>query len=138
MVFRISSSQEEGGERLFAKRTVRLEGDERGQLCALHWNDERVEVDLVIQAMGFAGPETAGLSAQLGVELDARGNVKGDTRFQTSVPGVFVGGDAYRGASLIVWAISDGRELARHVDAFLMGRHSRLPSKGRDLPFGGR
>ncbi len=138
LVFRVSSSQEEGGERGFGLRTQKLESDASGRVCALWWNDQRVETDLVIQAMGFLGPETATLAQQLGLELDARGNVRGDSRFQTNVPGVFVGGDAYRGASLIVWAISDGRELARHVDAFLSGKPSRLPTKGRDQPFGGR
>ncbi len=132
LVFRVSSSQEEGGQRFFSKRTERLEGDEQGKLKALWWNGERVECDLLIQAMGFTGPDTEALQQQLGVEL------KGHAPFLTNVPGVFVGGDAYRGASLIVWAISDGRELARHVDAFLMGRPSTLPTKGRDLPFGGR
>ncbi|MBL8949375.1 MAG: hypothetical protein JNK82_01265, partial [Myxococcaceae bacterium] len=107
-------------------------GDEQGRLTALWWNGERVPCDLLIQAMGFTGPETEPLSAQLGVEL------KGAQKFETNVPGVFVGGDAYRGASLIVWAISDGRELARQVDAFLSGKPSKLATKGRDLPFGGR
>ena len=138
LVFRVSSSQEEGGARGFSLRTQRLEGDAEGRVCALWWNDSRVETDFVIQAMGFLGPETASLAAQLGVELDGRGNVRGGAGFQTNVPGVFAGGDAYRGASLIVWAISDGRELARQVDTFLSGRPSKLPSKGRDQPFGGR
>ncbi|MBL8953341.1 MAG: glutamate synthase subunit beta, partial [Myxococcaceae bacterium] len=69
MVFRVSSSQEEGGERHFSKRTEKLEGDEQGRLTALWWNGERVPCDLLIQAMGFTGPETEPLSAQLGVEL---------------------------------------------------------------------
>ena len=140
LVFRVSSSQEEGGERGFSLRTQRLEGDAEGRVRALWWNDERVETDLVIQAMGFLGPETSTLTEQLGVELDARGNLRGVSAagFQTNVPGVFAGGDAYRGQSLIVWAISDGRELARQVDAFLTARPSPLPTKGRDQPFGGR
>lgn len=151
-VFRTSSSQAEGGERRFARRTTRLEGRE-GKLVAMHWvqvelrdgqlvdvpgSEERVEVDLLIQAMGFLGADAKPLEAQLGLALDARGNVKVDRAFQTSLPGVFSGGDAARGASLIVWAIADGRELARSVDAFLTGQPSRLPTKGRDSPFGGR
>ncbi|MDP2272368.1 MAG: glutamate synthase subunit beta [Archangium sp.] len=135
LVFRTSSSQEEGGKRLFARRTTRLEGRD-GQLTALHWGDvnnpadeERVEVDLLIQAMGFVGADGRQVHEQLGVELDARGNVKVSPSFATSVPGVFSGGDSSRGASLIVWAISDGRELARSVDTFLTQRPSRLPSK---------
>ncbi len=135
LVFRTSSSQEEGGKRLFARRTTRLEGVD-GQLTAMHWVDverpdqeERVEVDVLIQAMGFLGADGTQASEQLGVLLDARGNVKVDSRFATNVDGVFGGGDAARGASLIVWAISDGRELARSVDSFLSGKVSRLPSK---------
>jgi glutamate synthase (NADPH/NADH) small chain len=138
LVFRTSSSQEEGGQRLFGRRTLRLEGA-NGKLTALHWVDttaeaheERVEVELLVQAMGFLGPQTAALQSQLGIELDTRGNIKADRRFETNVPGVFAGGDAHRGASLIVWAISDGRELARHVDTFLSGRPSTLPARGRD------
>jgi glutamate synthase (NADPH/NADH) small chain len=134
-VFRTSSSQEEGGKRFFARRTTKLEGRE-GQLTALHWvdvenpaNEERVEVDLLIQAMGFLGADGRQVNEQLGTALDARGNVKVDAGFATSVPGVFAGGDASRGASLIVWAISDGRELARSVDSFLTGKPSRLPAK---------
>lgn len=137
LIFRTSSSQEEGGQRVFARRTTRLEGHE-GQLTALHWvdvdnpaNEERVEVDLLIQAMGFLGADGSQVHEQLGATLDARGNVKVDAQFATSVPGVFSGGDAARGASLIVWAIADGRELARSVDTFLTGKPSHLPTKGR-------
>ena len=135
LIFRTSSSQEEGGQRVFARRTTRLEGRD-GQLTALHWadvqnpaNEERIEVDLLIQAMGFLGADGRQVNEQLGVELDQRGNVKVDQQFATSVPGVFAGGDSSRGASLIVWAISDGRELARSVDTYLTGRPSKLPSK---------
>ncbi|MDP1828291.1 MAG: glutamate synthase subunit beta [Archangium sp.] len=137
LVFRTSSSQEEGGQRRFARRTTKLEGS-GGQLTALHWvdvqnpaNEERVEVDLLIQAMGFLGADGRQVNEQLGAALDQRGNLAVDAQFATSVPGVFAGGDASRGASLIVWAISDGRELARSVDAFLTGKPSRLPTKGR-------
>ncbi len=152
LVFRTSSSQEEGGARVFAHRTTKLEGRE-GQLVALHWvkveqregalvdvagSEERVEADLLIQAMGFLGPDAAPIAEQLGVALDGRGNVLVDRHFKTSVPGVYAGGDAARGASLIVWAISEGRELARQVDTFLTGQPSRLPTRGRDAPFGGR
>lgn len=157
MVFRTSSSQEEGGDRAFGKRTLRLEGD-GGTLRALTWievrleadaegrsrlvdvpgTEERVEVDRLILAMGFVGPELAGLQEQLGVELDARGNVKVDASFRTSTPKVWAAGDAMRGASLIVWAIADGREAARAVDEALTGKPSALPTKGRDQPWPGR
>ncbi|MGV3620620.1 MAG: glutamate synthase subunit beta [Archangium sp.] len=121
LIFRTSSSQEEGGARVFARRTTKLEG-EGGKLKALHWTDaqksdgeERVEVDLLIQAMGFVGPVASSLRDQLGIELDARGNVKVDAQFRTNVPGVFAAGDAKRGASLIVWAIAEGRDLAKCI-----------------------
>jgi glutamate synthase (NADPH/NADH) small chain len=76
--------------------------------------------------MGFLGPEKDGLLAQLGVELDARGNVKIDENYATSVPRVFAAGDMSRGQSLVVWAIHDGRAAARGVDLHLMGE-TQLP-----------
>jgi glutamate synthase (NADPH/NADH) small chain len=157
MVFRTSSSQEEGGARAFGKRTLRLEG-EGGRLVALTWIDvraerdaagrttlvdvpgteTRVEVDVLLLAMGFVGPDLSGLAAELGVELDARGNVKVDASFKTSAPKVWAAGDAMRGASLIVWAIADGREAARAVDMALGNGTSLLPTKGRDQAWAGR
>lgn len=85
-----------------------------------------IEVDLVLLAMGFLHPEHDGVLTQLGVELDGRGNVKADRNRMTSVPGVFAAGDAARGQSLVVWAIAEGRDAARGVDQYLMGR-SKLP-----------
>ena len=79
------------------------------------------DADLVLLAMGFVGPEKAGLVEQLGVELDPRGNVETDALHATSVPGVFAAGDMRRGQSLVVWAIAEGREAARAIDLFLMG-----------------
>ena len=139
-VFRTSSSQDEGGERTFAFRTTHL-GGTAGRLVALY--GERVDapgqgvrlaVDTLILALGFTGPDPAGL-AELGVALDARGNIAVDARYATSAPGVYCAGDAHRGASLIVWAIAEGRELARHVDAALRRERSSLPTRGQDLPF---
>jgi glutamate synthase (NADPH/NADH) small chain len=77
--------------------------------------------DLVFLAMGFVGPEKPGLLTELGVTLDARGNVQTNDEKQTSVPKVFAAGDMARGQSLIVWAIAEGRDAARGVDKFLMG-----------------
>ncbi len=92
------------------------------------------DADLVLLAMGFLGPEPDGMIAQLGLELDERGNVKTGADYMTSSPGIFSAGDMRRGQSLVVWAISEGREAARAVDVFLMGK-SHLPSKnGQDLP----
>ncbi len=152
MVMRTSSSQEEGGARAFGRRTTRLSG-EGGQLQAFQTVDVRLDggrlvdvlgtesrfrVDLLVLAMGFVGPDTEAMKAQLGVALDARGNVQTDLSLATSVPGVFCAGDAHRGASLIVWAIAEGREAARAADAYLTGKPSILPSRGRDQHFGGR
>ena len=83
--------------------------------------------DLVLLAMGFTGAERAGLVDDLGVEIDARGNVARDSSYATSVPGVFAAGDMGRGQSLIVWAIAEGRSAAAAVDAYLMGE-SALPA----------
>ena len=89
--------------------------------------------DLVLIAAGFLGPERDNIVAQYGIELDARGNIHTEN-WMTSVDGVFAAGDARRGQSLIVWAISEGRECARAVDEWLMGQ-SDLPTKGPgDLP----
>jgi glutamate synthase (NADPH/NADH) small chain len=137
LVFRTSSSQEEGGERAFAFRTTHLSGN--GTLETLH--GVRVDtgaevplgVDTLILALGFTGAVATDLVAQLGVALDARGNIAVDARYVTSVPGVYCAGDAHRGASLIVWAIAEGRELARAVDADLRGGASCVPARGQDL-----
>src|SRR5690606_21086141 len=89
--------------------------------------DRELPADLVLLAMGFTGPERAPWLDQLGVEFDARGNIARDEQFASSVPGVFVAGDAGRGQSLIVWAIAEGRSCAAAVDRYLMG-DSQLPA----------
>ncbi|HWN69256.1 MAG TPA: glutamate synthase subunit beta [Haliangium sp.] len=158
LVFRTSSSQEEGGERQFALMTRRLSGQD-GRLTTLHAarvemlpragggmdlaevpdSETEIPVDALILAMGFTGPRTDRLVEQLGVALDARGNVATDASYASSVPGVFCAGDARRGQSLIVWAIAEGREAARAVDAHLRaGAEPWLPALGRDAHFGGR
>ena len=86
-----------------------------------------LEADLVLLALGFLGPEKPGLVAELAVDLDPRSNVIADGSYMTSVPGVFACGDSRRGQSLVVWAIWEGREAARGVDAYLMGT-TALPS----------
>jgi glutamate synthase (NADPH/NADH) small chain len=86
-----------------------------------------IKTDLVLLAMGFVHPVRAGAVTSIGVELDPRGNVKATDRdYATSVPKVFVAGDARRGQSLVVWAIREGRQCARALDEFLMGS-SDLP-----------
>ncbi len=90
--------------------------------------------DLVLLAMGFVGPEPGTIVAQLGLEREKSGNIRTDSDYMTGVPGVFAAGDARRGQSLVVWAISEGREAARCMDRYLTGR-SDLPTKGAgDLP----
>jgi glutamate synthase (NADPH/NADH) small chain len=78
-----------------------------------------MQVDLVLLAMGFTGPVKNGLLDSLGVKYDARGSVAVDENYMTSVEGVFAGGDVKRGASLIVWAIAEGRKMAAGVDKYL-------------------
>jgi glutamate synthase (NADPH) small chain len=145
-IFRVSGAHEEGGERVYGVSTERFSGDEAGRVRKLHGTkvemvrkDGRVEfvpvpgtefemeVDLVLLAMGFLGPERGGLLTDLGVKLTDRGNVWRDDRWMTSVPGVFTAGDMQRGQSLIVWAIAEGRSAARGVDSYLMGE-SKLPA----------
>jgi len=143
---RTSSSHEEGCDRDWSVTTKRFEGRdgkvERLIAARVEWQREgngppkmveipgsefELNADLVLFAMGFVGPVQAGLLDQLGVERDARSNVKADTdSYQTSVPKVFAAGDVRRGQSLVVWAIREGRQAARAVDEFLMGS-SKLP-----------
>jgi glutamate synthase (NADPH/NADH) small chain len=134
MLYRVTSAHEEGGERVYSVSTVEFLGDSDGAVRALKLvevdakfqpvpgTEREIPAQLVTLAMGFVGPEKAGLLEQLGVELDARGNVVRDDAFKTSVDGVFVAGDMGRGQSLIVWAIAEGRSAAAGVDAFLTGR----------------
>jgi glutamate synthase (NADPH/NADH) small chain len=146
---RTSSSHEEGAERAFAVATKSFNG-KNGKLesltaCHVEWvkdgkggmamkevpgTEFTIPADLVLLAMGYVHPVHEGLVADLGVERDARGNVKaatdGDGCYRTSVAKVFAAGDMRRGQSLVVWAIREGRQAAREVDAFLMG-HSDLP-----------
>ena len=147
MRLRRSTSHEEGCQRHWSLMTKELVGDAgclRG-LCTVEvgpppdfkqvsGSEREWQADLVFLALGFLGPETDGAIAQLGLELDARQNVATDVNYMTSVEGVFAAGDMRRGQSLVVWAISEGREAARGVDAWLMGE-TDLPTKGGgDLP----
>ena len=142
MLFRVAGAHEEGGERVYAVSTKDILGDESGRVRALslveveagdkgfvevEGTEREIPAQLVLLAMGFLGPETGGVVEQLGVELDERSNIKRDKAFMTSVPGVFVAGDAGRGQSLIVWAIAEGRSAASGVDAYLTNGASALP-----------
>jgi glutamate synthase (NADPH/NADH) small chain len=138
IIYRASSSHDEGGRREFAMMTTSLEGDEEGRVKTLRavqveWRGGKPEpvpgtevalpCELLLLAMGFVGPTPGGIIDQLGLELDPRGNVKtvrSGPRFgATSQPGVFAAGDMARGQSLVVWAIAEGRRVAATVDAYL-------------------
>ncbi|MEG3641020.1 glutamate synthase subunit beta [Magnetococcus sp. PR-3] len=146
-MLRTSTSHEEGCDRMWSILTKKFEGDAEGNLKRLHcvklrWIEQEdgsrpqmeeipgsefvLEADLVLLAMGFLGPVKSGLVDALGVDLDARGNVKVGEDFQTSEAGVFAAGDMATGQSLVLRCISGGRKAARSVDAFLRGGESIL------------
>jgi glutamate synthase (NADPH/NADH) small chain len=123
---------------LVALKTVNVRWEkqegERPKLVEQPNSEKEWPCELALLALGFTGPEPT-LGEQLGLESDERSNIKANTKdYQTNVPHIFAAGDVRRGQSLIVWAISEGREAARQVDTFLMGS-SNLPTKtGGDLP----
>ncbi|MGB8260685.1 MAG: glutamate synthase subunit beta, partial [Terracidiphilus sp.] len=130
---RTETSHEEGGVRDWSVNTVKFTGDEQGNVSKLHCvrvgppprfapeagSEFILEADLVLLAMGFLGPVKNGMIEQLGVALDARGNVAASGEYQTSIEHVFAAGDMRRGQSLVVWAISEGRKAAAAVDRYL-------------------
>jgi glutamate synthase (NADPH/NADH) small chain len=139
-IFRVSTAHEEGGDRDYCISTRRFSGQD-GKLTRLHGirveftpgpngrpsmrelpgTEFEMEVDLVFLAMGFLGPERNTMLAQLGVTVTERGTVATDANKMTGIPGVFAAGDTARGQSLVVWAIAEGRQAARGMDAYLMG-----------------
>ncbi|HEV7209295.1 MAG TPA: glutamate synthase subunit beta [Mycobacteriales bacterium] len=136
LMYRVSSAHEEGGERIFAVQTQAFTGDDSGRVAGLvlvevapagggfapvAGTERTVPAQLVLLAMGFTGPERAGLIEELGLQIDGRGNVARDRSYATSVPGVYACGDLGRGQSLIVWAIAEGRSAAAAVDRDLGG-----------------
>jgi len=154
MTLKTSSSHEEGADRKWAIATKEFIGDDKGNLKALkvvelEWrsgadgrpasfvekagSEKVIPCELALLAMGFVNPGYKGLLEKLGVELDERKNVKAtEKEYSTSVNKVFAAGDMRRGQSLVVWAISEGRECARKVDEFLMSK-SLLESKDKSL-----
>lgn len=151
MTLKVTSSHEEGADRYWAIATKSFLGDDQGNLKALRivdleWtisadgrpakfvekegSEREIPCELALLAMGFVHPQHEGLINQLGVELDERGNVKAtEQAYQTNIQKIFTAGDMRRGQSLVVWAISEGRECARKVDEYLMGGHSLLETK---------
>ncbi len=141
MILRTSSSHEEGGIRDWSVNTKAFSG-EHGRVTQLHavrleWSQTtagrltmrelpgsefEMPCDLCLLAMGFVHPEHPGPIEQLGLALDQRGNIQTDGGYQSSVPGVFAAGDMRRGQSLVVWAIAEGRQAAKAIDVYLMGR----------------
>ena len=136
VLFEVHSAHEEGGAREFLASTVEFLGNAAGEVesvvvCETEYRDggrfpkpgteRKIPADLVLLALGYRGAEHAALTSQLGVDVDKRGNLERQEDYSTSVPGVFVTGDAGRGASLIVWAIAEGRAVAAQVDQFLEG-----------------
>lgn len=154
MILKTSSSHEEGAKRHWAIATKEFIGDENGNLKALkivdlQWkftednkpaqfvevagSETEIPCERAFLAMGFVHPQHEGLLQQLDVELDQRGNVKASEKeFHTNISKIFTAGDMRRGQSLVVWAISEGRECARKVDEYLMG-FSLLPSKDQNI-----
>jgi glutamate synthase (NADPH/NADH) small chain len=156
MTLKTSSSHEEGADRKWAIATKEFIGDGKGNLKALkivdlEWkssedgrpssfveregSERTIPCELALLAMGFVNPQYVGLLEQLGVELDERKNVKAtEKEYKTNINKVFTAGDMRRGQSLVVWAISEGRECARKVDEFLSGS-SLLESKDQTATF---
>jgi glutamate synthase (NADPH/NADH) small chain len=154
MILKTSSSHEEGANRHWAIATKEFIGDDQGNLKALktvklEWkmtedgkaaqfaevadSEEELPCELALLAMGFVHPQHKGLLKELDIELDDRGNVKASERnYQTNIAKVFTAGDMRRGQSLVVWAISEGRECARKVDEYLIGS-SLLERKDQNL-----
>jgi glutamate synthase (NADPH) small chain len=142
MLLKVTSSHEEGADRMWAVATKEFIGDGKGNLKALQivdleWkvvdgrhtqfvevagSEREIPCELALLAMGFLHPQHEGLVNQLELELDERGNVRATEKaYQTNIAKVFTAGDMRRGQSLVVWAISEGRECARKVDEFLTG-----------------
>ena len=144
MMLRTSSAHDEGGERVFSISTKQFIGensqvtsletieveikheDGRMNFVEISGTEQEYKADLVFLALGFTGPEQSGVPAELGVDLDNRGNIVRDENWMSTENGVFVAGDAGRGQSLIVWAIAEGRACAASVDQWLEG-NSLLP-----------
>ena len=154
MILKTTSSHEEGANRHWAIATKEFIGDENGNLKALkivdlQWkfteenkpakfvevagSESEIPCERAFLAMGFLHPQHEGLLNQLDIELDERGNVKAtEKEFHTNIAKIFSAGDMRRGQSLVVWAISEGRECARKVDQYLMG-YSLLPTKDQNI-----
>jgi glutamate synthase (NADPH) small chain len=156
MVLKTTTSHEEGANRHWAVATKEFLGDEKGNLIAirivdLEWkivdgrpasfvevtdSERDIPCELVLLAMGFVHPQHAGFINDLGIDLDERGNIKASEKdYHTNISKIFTAGDMRRGQSLVVWAISEGRECAQKVDEFLNNGISILETKNNSLKF---
>ncbi len=150
MQLRVEGAHEEGGDRHWGVATVKFTGDAEGNVKQLHGvkvgppptfepiagTEFVMDADLVLLAMGFSGPVRGGMIEQLGVKLDARGNVEANGDYASSAPGIFAAGDMRRGQSLVVWAIAEGRKAAASMDKFLCQPVQKVvarPRAKRDL-----
>ena len=157
MMIRTSSSHEEGADRYWALLTKSFHGNAQGEvtslkICEINWQqnadtgkygfeeipgtEREIPCNLALLAIGYLHPQHAGLLSKLGVEYDDRGNVKANN-YQTNIEHIFTAGDMRRGQSLVVWAISEGREAARAIDVFLMGETSLEGKEVSNLAFQG-
>ena len=141
---RTESAHEEGGIRDWSINSIKFTGDEHGNVKQLHalrvgpppkfepisGSEFALDVDLVLLAMGFLGPVRGGMIEQLGLAVDGRGNVA-TTDFKTSVDGIFAAGDMRRGQSLVVWAISEGRQAAAAVNEYLATKAGPVAQRHR-------
>ena len=143
-IYEVSSAHEEFGERKFMSSTIEFLGESGlvkgirvantqivdGRRVPTPGTERTIEADLVLLALGFLGPETAGPANELNLGLESNSTFARADDFSTEVPGLFVAGDAGRGQSLIVWAIAEGRAAAATIDSFLEGT-TDLPSPVR-------
>jgi glutamate synthase (NADPH/NADH) small chain len=152
-ILRLSPAHEEGGKRDWQIKTKGFAANQHGHVKELHavrvqqYFDEAGErqfeemhgtelvfpCELVLLAIGFSGPEEV-LTRAFDLALDDRGQVSCNSCYETTQPGVFAAGDCRRGQSLVVWAIHEGREAARHIDEYLTRQPSKLPARDRSLP----
>ena len=149
-LFEVQSAHEEGGERTYLASTVEFLGNEHGELTGLvvaetefvdgarrplAGSEKTLPAEVVLLALGYTGVESSVLVDQLNIDLSSRGTVARNSTYDTNIPGVFVAGDAGRGASLIVWAIAEGRAAAARADEYLRGRTTLpIPVSAHDAP----
>ncbi|MFN3706893.1 glutamate synthase subunit beta [Microcella sp.] len=149
-LFEVQSAHEEGGERMYLASTVEFLTNDAGEVRAVvvaetdfvdgrrvpkPGTERELPADLVLLSLGFTGADTDTLNQQFPLPVDARGTIRRDADYTTVEPGVFVAGDAGRGASLIVWAIAEGRAAAAEIDRYLQGTTDLpAPVRATDRP----